>query len=115
MATTTVPWHGDDWQRRFAVELIRGDPGWGTLMRHFLLSGPVTALAFGVGVTAAQAVLIAATRGADRLPARLVGTARGAVAVAAVAVATNEHSRAASGAQVASSREIHWPSGPMGI
>jgi hypothetical protein len=84
-------------------------------MRHFLLPGPVTALAFGMGVTAAQAVLIAATRGTDRLSAGLVGTARGAVAVATITVAANEHGCAASGAQVASSREIHWPSRPMGI
>jgi hypothetical protein len=65
-------------------------------MRHFLLPGPVTALAFGVGVTAAQAVLIAATRGTDRLSAGLVGAPRGAVAVAAIAVAANEHGCAAS-------------------
>lgn len=84
-------------------------------MRHFLLPGPVTALAFGMGVTAAQAVLIAATRGAGGLSAGLVGTARGAVALAAVAVAANDHRRAATGAVVASSREIHWPSRPMGI
>jgi hypothetical protein len=84
-------------------------------MRHFLLPGPVTALAFGVGVTAAQAVLIAATRGTDRLSAGLVGAPRGTVPVTAIAVAANEHGRAAAGAVVASSREIHWPSRPMGI
>jgi hypothetical protein len=84
-------------------------------MRHFLLPGPVTALAFGMGVMAAQALLIAATRGAGGLSACLVGTARGAVPLAAVAVAANDHGRAASGAQVTFSREIHWPSRPMGI
>jgi hypothetical protein len=84
-------------------------------MRHFLLPGPVTALAFGVGVTAAPAVLIAATRSTGGLSACLVGTVRGAVALATITVAANEHRRATSGAQVTSSREIHWPSRPMGI
>jgi hypothetical protein len=84
-------------------------------MRHFLLPGSVTALAFGVAVTTAAALLIAATRGAGGLLACLLGTVRGAVALAAVAVAANEHSPAAGGAQVTSSREIHWPSRPMGI
>lgn len=84
-------------------------------MRHFLLSGPVTTLAFGVGVTAAHAVLIAATRGTDRSPACLVGTPRGAVALAAITVAANEHGRAAADAQVASSGKVHWPTWPMGF
>lgn len=53
MATTAVPRDGCDRRRRFRAELIRCDRGWGTLMRHYLLPGPVTALAFGVGVTAA--------------------------------------------------------------
>ena len=56
MTTTAVPWQGCDRQRRFKGELIRSDPGWGTLMRHFLLPGSVTALAFGMGVTTAAAV-----------------------------------------------------------
>jgi hypothetical protein len=84
-------------------------------MRHFLLPGSVTALAFGMGVTTAAAVLIAATRSTGGLSACLVGTVRGAVAMATITVAANEHSCAASGAQVTSSREIHWPSRPMGI
>jgi len=48
-------------------------------MRHFLLPGSVTALAFGMGVTTAAAVLIAATRSMGSLSACLVGTVRGAV------------------------------------
>lgn len=115
MTTTAVPWQGCDRQRRFKGELIRDDPGWGTLMRHFLLPGPVTTLAFGVGVTAAPALLIAATRSTRGLSACLVGTVRSAVALATITVAANEHRRATSGAQVTSSREIHWSSRPMGI
>ncbi len=84
-------------------------------MRHFLLPGPVTTLAFGVGVTAAPALLIAATRSTRGLSACLVGTVRSAVALATITVAANEHRRATSGAQVTSSREIHWSSRPMGI
>ena len=52
-ATTAVPRGGCDRRRRFRTELIRCDRGWGTLMRHYLLPGPLAALAFGVGVTAA--------------------------------------------------------------
>ena len=84
-------------------------------MRHFLLPGSVTALAFGMGVTTAAAVLIAATRSTRGLSACLVGTVRSAVALTTITVAANEHRRATTGAQVTSSREIHWPSRPMGI
>jgi hypothetical protein len=83
-------------------------------MRHFLLSGTVTALSLGVGVTTAQTGLIAATGGTNRMAASLVGTLPGAVAVATITVAANKHGRAAAGAQVASSRMVHWQSGPMG-
>jgi hypothetical protein len=67
-------------------------------MRHFLLSGPVTALPFGVGVTTAQAGLVSAAGGTHGTSASLVGTLRRAVAVAAITVAANEHGRAATGA-----------------
>ncbi len=84
-------------------------------MRHFLRpkgalsrSGPIPLLTFGVGMTAAQAVLIAATGGSDRVSARPVGTSAGAVALAAVAVAANQYGGAAAGAQIASSGEVHW-------
>ncbi len=83
-------------------------------MRHFLLSGSVTALPFGVGVTTAQAGLIAATSGTNRTTASLVGTLRRAVAVAAIAVAADEYGGATAGAQVASPGKVHWHSGPMG-
>ena len=84
-------------------------------MRHFLRPKgvqshlvPITLLTFGVGVTTAQAVLIATTGGPDRAPACLVGASRGAVALAAVAVAANQYGGAAARAQIASSREVHW-------
>ena len=90
-------------------------------MRHFLRpkevqsrSSPISLLTFGVGVTAAQAVLIAATGCPDRAPARLSGTFGGAVALAAVAVAANQYRGAAAGAQVASSGKVHWSPWPMG-
>ena len=82
-------------------------------MRHFLLPGPVAALPFGVGVTAAQAVLVSAAGGTNSTAACLLGTPRGAVAVATIAVAADQCGGAASGAQVASSGKVHWPSGPM--
>src|ERR1035437_11122058 len=37
--------------RRFRLEWDRQGSGWGTLMRHFLLFGPIPALAFGVSMT----------------------------------------------------------------
>ena len=83
-------------------------------MRHFLCSGPVTALALRMRVTAAPAGLIAATGCTQGVVAGLLGTGRGAVAVAAITVAANQHSRAATGTQVASSGKVHWQSGPMG-
>ena len=83
-------------------------------MRHFLRPSPVTLLTFGVGVAAAQAVLIAATGGTDRASTRLAGTSGGAVALAAVAVAANQHGGAAACAQIASSGEVHWSPWPMG-
>lgn len=53
-------------------------------MRHFLLSGAVTALSFGVRVTTAPAGLVAVAGGTHRLVAGLLGTLRGAVAMAAI-------------------------------
>ncbi len=83
-------------------------------MRHFLLPDPVTALALCMGVTAAQAGLIAAAGRTLAIVAGFFGAGRSAVTVAAITVATNQHSRAATGTQVASSRKVHWQSGPMG-
>ena len=83
-------------------------------MRHFLCSGPVTALALCMCVTAAPTGLIAAAGRTQGVVAGLLGTGRGAITVAAITVATNQYSRAATGAQVASSGMVHWHSGPMG-
>jgi hypothetical protein len=44
---------------RFGCQWNRQGRWWGTLMRHFLLSGPVSTLAFGMGATAVMRVLIA--------------------------------------------------------
>ena len=46
--------------------------------------------------------------------AHLVGTRRTAVAVAAITVATDDDRSAATSAEIASSRKIHWHIGPMG-
>ena len=82
-------------------------------MRHFLRSkgvqrrsGPITLLTLGVGVTATQTGLIAASGRTDRASASLTGASR-AVALAAVAAAANQYGGAAAGAQIASSREVH--------
>jgi hypothetical protein len=44
---------------RFGCQWNRRQWWRGTLMRHFLLSGPVSTLAFGMGATATMRVLIA--------------------------------------------------------
>jgi hypothetical protein len=83
-------------------------------MRHFLHSGPVTALPLCMRVTAAQAGLIAISGRTPGVTAGFFGAGRGAVTVAAIAVAADQHGRATGGAQVASSGKVHWQSGPMG-
>ena len=82
-------------------------------MRHFLLSGTVSTLAFGMGVTAPMRVLIATAGGTYRLLACLRRASSGAVAVAVITIAADKHGGAAAGAQVASCGNIHWHSGPM--
>ena len=89
-------------------------------MRHFLRSkgvqrrsGPITLLTLGVGVTATQTGLIAASGRTDRASASLTGASR-AVALAAVAAAANQYGGAAASAQIASSGEVHWSPWPMG-
>ena len=83
-------------------------------MRHFLLPDPVTALALCMGVTAPPTGLIAAAGRTQGAAAGFFGASRGAVTVAAITVAADQHGGAATGAQVASSRKVHWRSGPMG-
>lgn len=82
-------------------------------MRHFMLPGAVSTLAFGMGTTAAMRVLVATAGSPQRLLTCLRRTSSAAVAVAAITVAAHEHGGAATGAQVASSRKVHWQSGPM--
>ena len=59
-------------------------------MRHYLLSGPVATLAFGVGATTAKAALVATTGSTHGLAASLIGTWRGAVAIATITVAADK-------------------------
>lgn len=56
---------------RFGCQLNTRGRWWGTLMRHFVLSGPVSTLAFGMGATAPMRVLIATAGGPYRLLACL--------------------------------------------
>ena len=98
---------------RFGCQLNRQGRWWGTLMRHFLLSSPVSTLAFGMGATASMRVLIATAGGPYRLVTCLRRASLRAVAVAAITIAADKHGGAAAGAQVAASWEFHWHSGPM--
>lgn len=112
--TPTVPGRRSNRHHRSGRQLIRWGWGWGTLMRHFLLSGSVTALPFGVRVTTAPAGLIAAAGSTHRLVAGLFSTLRGAVAMAAITRAADEYRRATAGAAIASSWKFHGHTGPMG-
>ena len=114
LAAAAVPQGGHNRHHRVSRELNRQGREWGTLMRHYLLFGPVATLAFGVGMTTAPAGLVAASSGTNGASASLIGTRRGAVAMAAITVATDQYSGATAGAEVASSGEVHWQSGPMG-
>lgn len=82
-------------------------------MRHFLQFGPIAALSISMGVPPAPARLIAAAGGAHGLAACLLRARRGAVAVAAITVAADDDGGTAAGAEVASSGNVHWQSGPM--
>jgi len=99
---------------RFGRQLNRQGRWWGTLMRHFLLSGPVSTLAFGMGATAPMRVLVAIAGGPYRLLACLRRASRRAVAVAPITIAADKHGGAAASAQVAASWEFHWQVKPMG-
>lgn len=114
MATApAVPRRPIDRRRQFRRQLNRQECGCGTLMRHFLRSGPVTALPLGMRVTTAQTGLIAASSRNHGVVTGLLGAGRGAVTLAAITVAADQHGRAATRAQVASSRRVHWRSEPM--
>lgn len=107
MATTALPRHRIHRRDRFRSQWNSGELGWGTLMRHFLVSGPIPALTFGVRVTSPTTRLIAATGGLDGSASCLIGTPGGAVALTPITVTTNDHGGAATRTQVAPSGEIH--------
>jgi hypothetical protein len=67
-------------------------------MRHFLLPGPVSTLAFSVGMTPSMRGLIAPAGGSYQQAAGLWRASLCAVVVAAIAVAADKHSGAAAGA-----------------
>ncbi len=98
---------------RFGRQLNRQGRWWGTLMRHFLLPSAVSTLALGMGETATMRVLIATAGSPYRLLACLRRATISAVAIAPITEAAHQHRGAAAGAQVASSGNIHWHSGPM--
>ena len=114
LASAAMPVSRNCRRCRFRSQWNRRALGWGTLMRHFLLSGAVTALSFGVRVTTAPAGLVAVAGGTHRLVAGLLGTLRGAVAMAAITRAADEYRRATAGAAIASSWKFHGHTGPMG-
>ncbi len=64
MAEVALPGRRHRFRRcRFGRQLNRQGRWWGTLMRHFVLPGPVLTLAFGVGMAATMRVLIATASG----------------------------------------------------
>jgi len=77
-------------------------------MRHVLLSGTVTAAAFGVGKAAATAGLVAPARLTNRVTSGRLRTVRGAINLATVAVAANDHLRPTAHAEKESARGFHW-------
>lgn len=114
MATTTMPGCRNNRRRQFSAQWNSRGHGWGTLMRHILLFGPIPALAFGVGMTTSPARLVAATGGMGGGASCLIRAGDGAVALPPIAVAANDHGGAATRTQIASSREIHGRRRPMG-
>jgi hypothetical protein len=80
----------------------------GTLMRHILLLGAISASPFGMRPAAAPTCLIASARQALCLTTRRLCAARGAVDLAAVAVAANKHLRPAARTEEEAARGLHW-------
>jgi hypothetical protein len=113
MASAAMPRHRIHRHCRLSREWNRRAFGWGTLMRHFFVFRPVTALALGVGMTASPAGLIAATGGTDSGASSLRRTRLGAVTLASITVAANDHRRTAAGTKVVSSCGSHGQR-PMG-
>ena len=91
-------------------------------MRHFLRprgvqrhSDPIATLPFGVPMSSLTGGLVTLSGFSDCASSHGLRAAIAAIAVAAITVAANRHRLAAVGAQVASPRNFHRPSGPMGL
>ena len=91
---------------RAGVDMNIGWCGLGTLMRHDLLPGTVTAAALGMGEAAGAAALVASRRRAARGLAGLLGAAVRTIDLAAVAAATDHHLGLAARAQEQARRAI---------
>jgi len=85
---------------------------WRTLMRHFLASRAVAALALGVRQAPREARLVARAGCPQRGRAGALSATGGAVALPPVTVAADQHRRAACGTEIASSGRLHGPWGP---
>ncbi len=83
----------------------------GTLMRHFLASRAVAALALRVRQAPRKARLVARAGCPQRGRAGTLGAAGGAIALPPIAVAADQHCRAARGTEIASSGRLHGPWG----
>ena len=76
-------------------------------MRHFCLSGTVTALACGMGVTTTQTRLIALPGSFKGKGSSLLRTVTSAVALTMVTGAANQYSSATAGAEIVSAWRFH--------
>ena len=83
----------------------------GTLMRHFLASRAVAALALRVRQAPRKARLVARAGCPQRGRAGTLGAAGGAIALPPIAVAADQHCRAACSTEIASSGRLHGPWG----
>jgi len=82
---------------RLAAQFIIGGHTSGTVMRHFLSRVPVAVLTRGVGTTAPQRALVAASGRALRLAPGRARTARTAVDIAPVTATAQHHLAPAAG------------------
>ncbi len=91
-------------------------------MRHFLRAKgvsshpyPIAVLPFGVPVLSLTGGLITPSGVSYSALTGRLRAAVTAIAVASITVAADRHRLATAGTQVASSRNLHRPSGPMGL
>jgi len=82
-------------------------------MRHFLVFGSVTALAFGVLQTAPAGSLIALSGRSQRQVPSSLGAATSAIDVSAITIAADHHLAVAAGTVVQTRRRLHRRQGPM--